>query len=79
MDYQILTFLILSILSIAMVTLIVYVILLIKEVRAITQKANQLMDNVKGVAEFLGSPLTTLTGIISGIVSVLKEIRKDQR
>lgn len=79
MDYQFLTLLILFILTIALVTLIVYVVLLIKTVRTIAEKVNMVMDNVKGVADFFSSPLSSLTGIISGIVSVLKEIRKDQK
>ena len=77
MDYQLLTFFILAIITVAIVALVIYLILLIREVRTTIQKANQLLDNAKGLSSFVSNPLTSIASIITGVVTTIKEIRKD--
>ena len=76
MDYQILIFFILAILTIALVALIVYVIMVLKDLRETIQKTNKILDGAKGITSLISNPLQGVSGVVSGVLSVIKEFRK---
>ncbi len=77
MDFQLLTFFILAILTFAVVALIVYLILVLKELRTTISRANEILQNVHNVTSTFSNPLAAITGLISGVLKTVKEIRKE--
>ena len=67
MDIQIVYIFLLSVITIIVAFAGAYFVLILKEFRITIQKINGMLDNVQNVSKALSSPLTILTGIMSGI------------
>ncbi len=76
MDLQILYIFILSILTVTLVAVGVYVVLVLRELRATIEKANQILGDVENVTNLVANPLNVVTGIIKGIKAI-KNLREE--
>ena len=75
MDLQVILIFILALLTINIIIVGVYVIIVLKELRVTIKKSNEVLDNVHSVTNAVSNPITSLVGIVSGVVEGFKAVK----
>lgn len=75
MDLQVILIFILALLTINIIIVGVYVIIVLKELRVTIKKSNEVLDNIHSVTNTVVSPITSLVGIVSGVVEGFKAVK----
>lgn len=75
MDLQVILIFILALLTINIIIVGVYVIIVLKELRVTIKKSNEVLDNIHSVTNTVVNPITSLVGIVSGVVEGFKAVK----
>lgn len=74
MNTNLLLIIVLSLLTINFVLVSVFVVLILKELRKIGQKANLVLEDIHAVTNTVSKPVGTLVGIISSVAEGVKAV-----
>jgi hypothetical protein len=75
MDLQVILIFILALLTVNIIVVGVYVIIVLKEFRVTIKKSNEVLDNVHTVTSTVVNPITSLVGVVSGVVEGFKAVK----
>lgn len=75
MDIQVVLVFILAILTVNLIFVGFYVILVLKEFRETIKKSNEVLDNIHEVTNTVANPITSLVGVVNGVVEGFKAVR----
>jgi hypothetical protein len=75
MDLQVILIFILALLTVNLIVVGIYVILVLKEFRVTIKKSNEVLDNVHSVTNTVANPITSLVGVVSGVMESFKAVR----
>jgi hypothetical protein len=75
MDLQVILIFILALLTINLLIVGFYVILVLKEFRETIKKSNSVLDNVQSVTDAVSNPITSLVGVVTGVVEGIKTVK----
>jgi len=75
MDIQVILVFILALLTLNLMVVGFYVILVLKDFRETLKKSNEVLDDVHTVTDRVANPITSLAGMVSGIVEGVKAVK----
>ncbi len=75
MDIQIVLIFILALLTLNLMIVGFYAILVLKEFRETIKKSNMVLDNVHSVTDTFANPITSLAGVVTGVVEGIKAVK----
>jgi uncharacterized protein YoxC len=76
MDYlQITLIIVLIILAVNLIFVGVYVVLVLKSFRETVERANEVLEDVEDVTNAVSKPITSFSGIISGVTEGVKAVK----
>jgi hypothetical protein len=75
MDIQIILIFILALLTVNLMVVGFYVILVLKEFRQSIKKSNEIMDDIHGMTHAVSNPVTSLIGVVGGVVEGIKAVK----
>jgi CHASE3 domain sensor protein len=75
MDLQIILVFILALLTVNLMLVGFYVITVLREFRETIKKSNEVLDDVHKVTTSVSSPISSLSGLVTGIAQGIKAVR----